>query len=303
MTLPKQHKSAFANFSQRPLKNQVNHSHKRMTNQLPKRDYFYLISSLPEIVLDQSRAPFSLANYVTQLEEHLEPQDFQQVRLLLRPYDNRNLLRLLGQETGQWEALGAFTESEMREYLEAEEGLPTYMHRFYLAYQSEEPIEAGQGWKDQLTALYYEHAMGQAEGFLHNWLAYERGLRNVLAAWNIRQYGLDGEGRLIGQGETVEALRKSRARDFGLSTDYPFLSRLLTELERDDLMAREKAIDRVQWNYINEQLTFHYFTVEVALGYLLHLRMLHRWLSLDPQAGQERVRNFISEMEQKIELT
>ncbi len=272
-------------------------------NQRPKRDYFYLISSLPEIVLDQSRAPFALADYVTQLEDNLEPKDFQQVRLLLRPHDNRNLLRLLSGEGGQWEALGAFTESEMREALKAEAGLPAYMHRFYHAYQNEAPLKASQSWENQLTGLYYAHALEQAEGFLHDWLAFERDLRNMLAAWNIRRYGLNGEGQLIGQSETVEALQKSRARDFGLTTDHPYLSKLLTELERDDLMAREKAIDRVQWNYIDEQLTFHYFTIEVALGYLLQLRMLERWLSLDPQAGQERVRNFISEMEQKIELT
>lgn len=270
-------------------------------SQLQKRDYFYLISSLPEMVLDQSRAPYTMVDFVAQLEEALEPDDFKLVRILLRPHDNRNLLLLLGEQSGDWDTLGQFSEAEMQEALKAENGLPEYMHRFYRAYQSEQPIHPEQSWTNQLSGLYYWAALRQTEGFLHDWLVFERGLRNILAAWNIRHYALQGEGQLIGQGENIEALKKSRARDFGLGTDYPYLPKLLNQLEREDLMIREKDIDRVQWNYIDEQLTFHYFSIEVVLGYLLQLRMLQRWLSLDPQAGQERVRSFISEMEQKIE--
>ncbi len=271
--------------------------------QLQQRDYFYLISSLPEMVLDQSRAPFSVAEYVARLEEELEQEDWEQVRLLLLRYDNRNLLRLLKEDTETWSALGRYSEAEMREALKAESGLPGYMHRFYHAYQNEQPVDPEKSWENQLTALYYEHALEQSEGFLHDWLIFEHDLNNILAAWNIRQYQIKAEGQLIGKGETTEALRRSRARDFGLGSEHSFLHKLLSELERDDLTTREKAIDRIQWNYINEQLTFHYFTVEVVLGYLLQLQMLQRWLSLDKEAGQERVRDYISDMEQKIELT
>lgn len=272
-------------------------------NQLQKRDYFYLISSLPEMVLDQSRAPYSLVEFVEKLEEALEPKDFEQVRLLLLPHDNRNLLRLLKNDTEEWEALGQYSESEMKTLLQAEEGLPSYMHRFAQAYQEEQPLREGQSWRNQLTELYYDYALQQSHGFLHDWLEFERDLRNVLAAWNIRRYELEDEGQLVGKGEVVKALQKSRARDFGLGSEFSYLNKLINDLERDELSVREKAIDRVKWNYIDDQLVFYYFTIEVVLGYFLQLRMLQRWLSLDAQAGQERVRAFISEMEQKIELT
>lgn len=272
-------------------------------NQLQQRDYFYLVSSLPEMVLDQSRAPFTVVGLVEQLEESLEPQDMEQVRLLLRPNDNDNLLRLLKEEAEQWDELGEFSKEEMQARMKDEQGLPSYMHEFVQAYQNEQPIHPDQSWKNQLTALYYDYALKHSQGFLHDWLVFDRDLRNFLAAWNKRHYELKAEGQLIGESENLEALRKSRARDFGLGTAYPYLGKLLNDLERDDLQAREKAIDRIKWNYIEEQLTFHYFTIEVVLGYLLQLDMLQRWLSLDQQAGQERVRNFISEMEQKIELT
>lgn len=272
-------------------------------NQLQKRDYFYLVSSLPEMVLDQSRAPYSLVGFVDQLEEALEPADLAQVRLLLRPHDNRNLLRLLRKDTEGWDELGEYSEPAMKANLQGGDGLPAYMNRFALAYQNEQPIYDGQSWSNQLTALYYEYALEQSRGFLHDWLVFERNLGNVLSAWNIRQYELDEEGQLIGEGEVTKALQKSRARDFGLGGEFSYLNTLISALNRDGLSTREKAIDRIKWNYIDDQLVFYYFTVEVVLGYLLQLRMLQRWLSLDAQAGQQRVRTFISEMEQKIELT
>ena len=271
-------------------------------NQLQKRDYFYLVSSLPETVLDQSREPFTVSEFVSLLEESLEPQDFAKVRLLLLPHDNRNLLRLLRQETENWDKLGQYSESEMQEQLDADSGLPDYMHRFVRAYQNERPINKDQSWEDQLTALYYDYALQNTRGFLHDWLLLERNLRNLLAAWNIREYKIKTEEPFIGKGEIVKTLRASGAHDFGLGNELPFLDKLMNELEQENLLDREKAIDRVQWNYIDDQLTLYYFTIEVVLGYLLQLRMLNRWLSLDKQAGQNRVRAFISDMEQKIEL-
>lgn len=62
-------------------------------------------------------------------------------------------------------------------------------------------------------------------------------------------------------------------------------------------MICEKDIDCVQWNYIDEQLIFYYFIIEVVLGYLLQFCMLQWWFFFDLQAGQEWVCSFIFEME------
>jgi len=271
--------------------------------QLQKRDYFYLVSSLPEMVLDQSRAPFSVAEFVEQLKSELEPADYQQVRLLLLSYDNDNLLRLLKQDSENWNPLGNFTEEVLSEQLKEESGLPAYMHRFYQAYKNEQPLYPEKSWRNQLNELYYQYALDKSSGFLQQWFVFNQSLSNLLTAWNLRQYKIKNEGQFIGHNDFVKALQKSHARDFGLGREHTYLEKLMNELERDDLMAREKAIDRVKWNFIEEQLTFYYFTVEVVLGYLIQLGMLERWLSLDQQAGQERVRGFISNIEQKIKLT
>jgi hypothetical protein len=44
----------------------------------------------------------------------------------------------------------------------------------------------------------------------------------------------------------------------------------------------------MRWAFLEEQTTFHYFTVEVILSYLLKLMILDRWLKLDPESGAEK---------------
>ena len=103
--------------------------------------------------------------------------------------------------------------------------------------------------------------------------------------------------QIVGQNEVTEAIERSPARDFGLSGEFPFVDKLLHALEQDSLLEREKAIDRIRWNYIDDLNTFQYFTLDVILGYLLKLTMLDRWRRLEPERGKAAVDNLIEELE------
>ena len=77
--------------------------------------------------------------------------------------------------------------------------------------------------------------------------------QNTLAAWNIREYRLKTDGQLIGENDVTVALRKPHARES--PPNCPSSTSSYT-LEQDKLMDREKAIDRIKWNYIDELNTF-----------------------------------------------
>lgn len=251
------------------------------------RNYYYLVSGLPEIVLEQSKAPFSVVEFVTTLRESLHPEDYQEVQLILLPYDEATLLSLARKTEAPVHPLASFTRPEMEERLKEPGLLPAYFYRFFEAFRQEEPIWPGMSWENQLTRLRYDHLQAQTDGFLRAWFAFEQDLKNVLAAWNLRHYGLPPAGQLIGDNEVTGNLEKSHARDFGLSAERPFVDRLLNTFERDNLLERERTIDRIKWNFIDESNTFHYFTNEVVLGYLLKLIMLERWLQLDAESGRQ----------------
>lgn len=264
-----------------------------------QRNYYYLIAGLPEIVLEQSKAPFSLPELVEHLREAMHSADFQNIELILLQWDHQNLLRWLQQDEETWATPSIFSRETLEAELREPERIPPYFVKFAQAYKNNEPIWAGISWENQLTRLYFDYALSQTEGFLHEWFRFERDLRNILAGWNSREYKVELTGQLIGQNEITHAIEHNHSRDFGLARDVEFLDKLEAALERDDLLEREQAIDYIRWNFIAQANTFHYFSAEVVLGYFLRFILLDRWLQLSAERGKDRIEQYLQAMEGK----
>lgn len=265
--------------------------------QIEPRNYYYLVSGLPDLIPEQGKIPFTPAAFIELLRDSLHPDDFREVTWLLYPADHENLLDLLQKRECSWRPLSVFSREEMEERLQEPGRLPAYLERFLHAYREETPVWPHLNWENQLTRLYLEATPENTQGFVRRWLVFDNQLRNVLSAWNSREYNYPLEGQIVGQNEVAEAIERSPARDFGLSGEFPFVDKLLHALEQDSLLEREKAIDRIRWNYIDDLNTFQYFTIDVILGYLLKLTMLDRWRRLEPERGKAAVDNLIEELE------
>ena len=254
------------------------------------------------MVLEQSKAPLLLSELMEQLRLSLHPDDLQLAQLALRPIDNANLLSLLQKEAAPWAPHGQFSREAMEEGLKEPGRLPAYMNRFHQAYKDEAPLWPGMSWENQLARLSHEYLLEHTNGFLHQWFTFENYLKNILAAWNIREYQLGAEGQFIGENVVTEAVQKSHAHDFGLAAELPFLDKLIHALAQEKLPEREKAIDRIKWNYIDELNIFHYFTVEVVLGYLLKWTLLNRWTQMDAEEGRKAIENLARALEDSLEF-
>lgn len=269
---------------------------------LEKRAYYYLVAGLPELVLEQAKPPFPAEVFREDIRANLHPDDFRQIDLLFLPIDNRNLLALLAKKSEDWDERGVFPLEFMEADLREPEHLPAYMREFITAYQQDTPLVAGMSWENQLTQRYYDHLLSHSEGFLHDWVSFERDLRNILAALSARRFGYSLEGQLIGDYPLVDHLRSSHARDFGMAGEYPIIERLLQLEDEDNALEREMGIDRLRWQYIDELNTFNYFTVEVLLGYLLKLQIIARWSPLDNIQGRESFERLVHELEHSFEF-
>jgi hypothetical protein len=268
---------------------------------MEKRQYYYLVAGLPDLVLDQAKLPFSTATFKEELHRHLHPEDYRLVRYLFLPADNRNLLRTLRKEEGEWDESGRYSPDELAAALREPELLPSYMQQFIPAFQQEMPVINGMSWENQLTSLYYDYVLSDTEGFLHEWFTFERDLRNLLAALSARRNKLSLEGQLIGDYQLTAAIRSSHARDFGVSGEYPYIERLI-QWEDNHWLEREMALDAIRWNYIDELNTFHYFSVEILLGYLIKLFLLERWTPLDRAKGEEDFKRLVGDLEQSFDF-
>ena len=265
---------------------------------MANREYYYLVAGLPDLAPGQAKAPLSLLELRWELRERLHPEDYQLLELLFLPADNRNLLQLLLKTFSEWDPLGNYSREQMEEGLRDSSLLRPYLQTFITAFHNDMALRPGMSWENQLTELYYQYALDNTEGFLHEWFSFDRRLRNLLAALSARRLSLPLEGQLIGQDGITESILRNRARDFGLGNELPWLDRLLRLEDQDNPLEREWGIDQLRWETIGELNTFNYFSIEVILGFVLRLAILNRWQGLDPERGADLFRRLVTGLEQ-----
>lgn len=67
-------------------------------------------------------------------------------------------------------------------------------------------------------------------------------------------------------------------------------------LNGKDILARERGIDDLYWQKIEDITTFDYFDLDVILGFVARLKIVDRWLRLDEEAGREYFRSLVSQV-------
>jgi hypothetical protein len=267
-----------------------------------ERNYYYLVAGLPDIIIDQKKLTFTLDAFKDELKYHLHSEDYKLVELLFLPADNLNLLNLLLKSGNPFDDSGKFTREELEQEIKDPVHTPPYMQRFIIAYKSDTPVFDGLSWGDQLTWLYYDHVKKSNNRFVRDWFEFDLNLRNIVAGINIRKHKLKGEKFFIGDNNIVQAVRKSSLRDFGLGNDFEYMEKLINIQENRNLLERERAMDIMRWEFIDESNTFNYFTIEVLLGYIIKLQMVKRWLEMDLETGKQMFRRLLDELEMSYEF-
>lgn len=267
--------------------------------------YHYFIAGLPEIILDDTEKNFPMLDYKHMLYEHLKPEDYKLAELLFLPYDNEKLLKFLNDDYSDSFELSKFSFEDYEvEFSDDKQGiLPSYMYQFVDLYRDEERNEnLTKSWENILTEMYYEFVLKTSNKFLKQWFIFNRDLKNIVLAYNCRKHNLEVENQLIGDNDVTMAIKTSSAKDFGLSVDLPIVNDIINLVESDNLMTREKGLDQLKWDKVEEITLFDYFTIDVILAYTIKLDIAYRWLELDEETGREMFRKIIDELKSGFEF-
>ena len=267
-----------------------------------KRNYYYLVAGLPDIVLDQKKVSLPIGEFKDELRYHLHPDDYSLSELFFMPHDHSNLLGLLRKNLEEFDELGKYPrdvlEAEIKESGETE----NYIQRIIEAYKNEEPLIAERSWEDQITWLYYDFVRSSRNAFVREWFEFEMNVNNIVAAVNARKHNFSRENILIGDNEIAQAVKKSTLKDFGISAEFQWMDRLMNIQENENLLEREYDMDMLRWDFINDINTFNYFSIELILGYVVKLQMVERWLKLDEDRGRELFRKLLEDLEKSYEF-
>lgn len=271
-------------------------------------NYYCLVAGLPDLSLEDGKLNYTVANFKSELYPELSDQDKKLIDLFYLKFDNDNLLKLLKDKEAVTESEGNYSSEELlalissvREGDAPDKKYPSYLYEFiaaYLALPADELYRA----EDMLASYYYAYAMNCGNKFVSSWFEFNLNINNILAALTARKYKMDVSQVVIGKTDVSEMIRTSNARDFGLTEMLEYFEPILRISEIDELVEREKKIDLLKWNWMEDAVFFDYFTVERIFVFLLKLEMIGRWISMDKEKGSELFRQIIDKLKNEVQI-
>jgi hypothetical protein len=246
--------------------------------------YYFLVSYLPEIQRDDKKLKLRLADLLA--EKHLFAEsDWAQIELLLLAGDVLQIEMLLSGKERTVE-YSLFGRDFWREQVKSPKEVPEFLAAAFEAVASE-----GLSPKtlEQFYDAYYAYALERTSSrLLRAYLAFQKDLRNIMAALRARKKGLPPAEHLVGEGDLVDVLSRSTAEDFGLAAEYPWIERLISTQAPVEI---EEALQQIVWDTLDEMTEHMDVEFDAVLAYLLKLHSLERNLALSEEKGMDVVRH------------
>lgn len=149
-----------------------------------------------------------------------------------------------------------------------------------------------EGFDDsKLAQEFYISAITHKNRFIKEYFLFDLNVRNAKVKFLNRALGRPADKDVMNFGEeTPEAVLDTVAAEF---EEAPALEAVF---DLGDILARERGIDDLMWDKISSLTTFHYFDIEVILGFIAKLNIVARWFRLDEQTGREMFKKLVDEV-------
>ncbi len=261
------------------------------------RQYFTLIAGLPDILIDEAKMALTASSFREELAGHLHPDDYQLIELFSLPIDQENIINILQRNDKPFFQGGIYTEEVLLDAIKEYQNLPHYMLTFIKNFQEEYRQFPQLSLPDEFMVMYYDYLKANSNPFIRAWAEFDQNLRNLLIGLNSRKFGFKAENYLLTDSLVTDEILKSNAPDFNLSREYPVVDELLRIFENANLLEREKGIDLLRWDFLDESTFFYYFTIERVIAYWIKLNIVERWLKLDNEKGEKLFSKLLGELE------
>jgi len=274
-----------------------------------KKEYHCLVAGLPDLFFNENKTNTDSTNFSQQLKTELAVSDFELVKLIYLASDNENLLNLLLDHKKPFNHTGNYTEQYLQQQLANQDSLPElpdYMLQFLQWMKQTERKALTLDAEIILQQFYYEYILQTKNDFLRNWFVFQLNLKNIMTAINCIRFDYNMEDQLIktNENQNVWSLLISKKLKPELFEDEVLYYKEIFKVTETDLnwVEKEKAIDRLKWDYLDENTFFYYFTIEKILSFVIKLNITERWMKLDKKAGEELLNKLINEFKTTYEF-
>ena len=146
--------------------------------------------------------------------------------------------------------------------------------------------------KDQIGPDFYREALSHRLGFIREFFSFDLNVRNQKVRYLNNALGRDPEKDIL-------KLRNPEAEETGLEpeeAEFKESGRLQAILEGSDILSRERGIDDLYWDKIDELTLFDYLNFDRILGMIAKMMIIRRWLILDEETGRAMFKKLVDEV-------
>lgn len=148
----------------------------------------------------------------------------------------------------------------------------------------------------KLDADFYAKALKSSNRFIREYFRFDLNLRNAKVRYLNRTLGRAEEQDVItGKGDEFEEDLDIDGYRF-TGGEFEEEQKVQSALESASLLDRERSLDNICWEKVNNLETFHYFDITAVLAYVAKLHIVDRWLALDEEKGRELFHKLVQEV-------
>ena len=146
--------------------------------------------------------------------------------------------------------------------------------------------------KEKIGLEFYKEALASRSTFIQEFFQFDLNVRNAKVRYLNQALGRDPQ-------KDVLSLVDPDAEEQGIEVEEPEFkeaARLQAILEGKDILARERGIDDLYWDKIDEITLFDYLNFSKVLGLVVKMMIIRRWLLLDDEAGRAMFKRLVDEV-------
>ena len=146
--------------------------------------------------------------------------------------------------------------------------------------------------KEKIGLEFYKEALAHSSAFIREFFQFDLNVRNAKVRYLNHELGRDPQ-------KDVLSMADPDAEELGIETEEPVFkeeARLQAILEGKDILARERGIDDLYWDKIDELTLFDYLNFSKILGMVVKMMIIRRWLILDEERGRVMFKRLVDEV-------
>jgi hypothetical protein len=251
--------------------------------------YYFLAASLPPLKLGEV-PDISFEELVERFRVNLSKEDLEKTVVIRRAIDLANIRALLLEEP--IDPRGNLNQTELDEALLVHAGLPDYVFDFLDRHQT---VAERLRYFSELMMLYYREEIPRAEGFLQDYLTFERNWRLVMIAVRAKAMGRDVVKEL--QFEDLHSplvLQILAQRDAPKYEPPPEFVDIVQSIMNAPADPWQQYVTFAEWRFkkIEEFVEKDFASINWIIAYMVRLLMVEYANELDEKKGNRILDTF-----------